>query len=662
MKLFLSLLFFILGSSAYSQVCTGGLGDPIINITFGAGIGFGPQLAPGITNMQYQNQGCVLDNAYEIVNKTNNCYAGDWLTVNSDHTGDPNGFYMLIGASDIPSDFYVQTVSGLCPGTSYQFAAWVLNMASHGGEILPNITFTIEKTDGTVLESLSTGDIPWTNPLKWDQYAFYFTTPPGISSVVLRMRNNAPGGYGNDLALDDITFRPVGPKVSISINGHTGDTVSMCPSSTNNLQFLATSENCYFSTAYQWQVSTNDGQQWTNVPGQINPIYSASPTATGNYLYRVAVAQQGNINISTCQVVSKPDTVVIWKKSNPAISISTQSNSICAGTPVNFTATPVDQGLSPHFQWTLNGTPAGTDGILFNSSTLNNGDQIQCTLVSDAACATNPAPVSNVISMSVLPNIVSSLMISSSATSICSDSLVKFTALPVNGGNQPAYQWMVNGQEVGTNEAVYSSSHLHNGDVVSAALTSSLACSNSPAYSNGITMIVNQPPVLTLTPDTVISRFSSIRLVPSITGTVLSYQWSPAVGLDDAQLRAPLASPLENTVYFLQVTSPAGCTATAWEKVTIFSDLQMPNAFTPNGDGKNDLFRIPPISPLDITRFAIFDRWGALIFTTTNGSEGWDGWFGGHMAPVDVYVWVVEYYNPIIKQRIVKKGTVELIR
>src|SRR6185312_4585254 len=137
MKYSIVFLFFLLGTAVHGQICSSGLGDPIVNIDFGAGPGFGPPLASGITNMHYMAQGCVLDNNYEIVNSSNNCFAGDWLSVNYDHTGDPDGYYMLIGASDQPSDFYVQTITGLCVSTTYQFAAWILNMASHTGEILP---------------------------------------------------------------------------------------------------------------------------------------------------------------------------------------------------------------------------------------------------------------------------------------------------------------------------------------------------------------------------------------------------------------------------------------------------------------------------------------------------------------------------------------------
>ncbi|MGZ3853669.1 MAG: hypothetical protein ACXVBX_12810, partial [Flavisolibacter sp.] len=131
-----------------TQSCTGSLGDPIVNYTFGAGVNnFGAPLAGTITNMQYVASQCPNDGYYTITNYSTGCFNNSWHTV-TDHTGDANGYYMLINASYTPSDFYVQQVDGLCSGTTYQFSAWVVNVLSRTG-ISPNITFSIEKTDGT---------------------------------------------------------------------------------------------------------------------------------------------------------------------------------------------------------------------------------------------------------------------------------------------------------------------------------------------------------------------------------------------------------------------------------------------------------------------------------------------------------------------------------
>jgi hypothetical protein len=130
---------------------------------------------------------------------------------------------MLIGASNTPSDFYLDTVRNLCANTTYEFAAWALNMmlpsgCSFTGGLRPNVTFNIEDLNGNILGSYNTGDIGTNASPTWVQYGFFFTTPASASSVVLRMTNNGPGGCGNDIALDDITFRACGPTTTASFN------------------------------------------------------------------------------------------------------------------------------------------------------------------------------------------------------------------------------------------------------------------------------------------------------------------------------------------------------------------------------------------------------------------------------------------------------------
>jgi gliding motility-associated-like protein len=663
MKKTLNLLFCLLLSLfAAAQTCSGGLGDPIVNVNFGSGTGFGPALAPGITNMNYQNSGCVLDNAYEIVNSVSGCYTGDWVTINSDHTGNPNGYFMLIGASDQPSDFFVQTVNGLCGSTEYQFAAWVVNMASHSGEILPDITFGIELTDGTLIQSLETGGIPWYSTAMWQQFAFNFTTPPGVTTVVLRMRNNAPGGYGNDLSLDDITFRAAGPSVNVSIAGHPGDTVTLCSDPANSLQFLGTVASCYSSTAYQWQQSVDNGNSWSDISGASNTNYTTNLTTAGSYLYRLTSAQTGNIGVTTCEVSSVPDTIAILPAANPAIGIQTDSLGVCAGAPVSFTATPVDGGSAPAYQWLVNGVPAsGAGGPQFSTSTLANGDRVSCQLTSNAVCPKNPYAQSNVLSMDVLPLVTPSVTITTSANNICADSVVNFTAMPVNGGLNPGYQWMVNGKAVGSDTIVFSSGALGNGDLVNVALTSSLSCA-VPASSNAIAMVLFPVPTVGLTPDTIIKGGSSIQMAPRITGTIMSYQWLPGQALNNDMIADPIASPPGNITYTLTVTTADGCTASAKETVDVFYDLAMPNAFTPNGDGRNDLFRIPPGIPVTAVRFEVFNRWGTRVFAGEGNNSAWDGTFGGKAQPAGTYVWMIGYYNPLTRQMVKRSGVVELVR
>ena len=256
-------------------------------------------------------------------------------------------------------------------------------------------------------------------------------------------------------------------------------------------------------------------------------------------------------------------------------------DSSCAGTPVSFTATPDSGGASPLYQWMVDGANVGGDSAVFTDAGLNSGDVVSCTMTSDAACVLNPVVGSNNVSIVVTPIPVSSVVIAGSGNNICQDSLVRFTATPFNGGVDPDYQWTVNGMDAGGDSVVFSDSALNNGDVVSCVMTASLTCSAPATASQPVTMIVYPLPVVMLTADTVIAGGQSLQLSPLVSGTIASYQWSPAMWLDNPGLADPIATPVGTTDYRLTVVSTNGCTASATEIVGVYYQIAMPGAFTP---------------------------------------------------------------------------------
>jgi gliding motility-associated-like protein len=109
-------------------------------------------------------------------------------------------------------------------------------------------------------------------------------------------------------------------------------------------------------------------------------------------------------------------------------------------------------------------------------------------------------------------------------------------------------------------------------------------------------------------------------------------------------------------------TNPAGCSATA--KIVIgaatTAGIIVPNAFTPNGDGHNDVLRVNAFG-VHLTYFRVYNRWGQLVFATSQADAGWDGSFGGQQAAMGAYVWMaagIDYNG----RPVVVRGTVLLIR
>lgn len=141
-----------------------------------------------------------------------------------------------------------------------------------------------------------------------------------------------------------------------------------------------------------------------------------------------------------------------------------------------------------------------------------------------------------------------------------------------------------------------------------------------------------------------------------------SYVWSPSTGLNCADCKSPFAAPYAQTTYTVTVNYLGNCIAT--ETVNVFvgngPDIYIPNAFTPNGDGDNDVFMVYGAGLRNVN-LKVFNRWGEKVFDSNNQWLGWDGHYRGQMLEPGVYTYMIEvtYLNDKKKQ---KNGTITLIR
>lgn len=446
-----------------AQLCTGSLGDPVVNITFGDGLGTNTGYTP--TNAYgYVPGGCPNDGFYSITNSSIGCFGETWHTVRSDHTG--NGAFLVVNASYTPGDFIVTKVSDLCPNITYEFAAWMLNIMDRGG-IAPNITFTIETESGEILKLYNTGDIPQTSRPTWKQYGFFFTTPVNNSTIVLRMKNNAPGGVGNDVAIDDITFRPCSAvKLSSSIVGASSDTVNVCEDTNNTFTVSADVAGTFISPAYQWQLSMDSGKIWTDILNATSLNYRQTLTLPGAYWYRITASESTAGNILACRINSNNSIINIHK--NPIVSA---------------------------------------------------------------------------------------------------------------GGNR--------------------------------------------------IMIQGNP----------------IELVGSGIGNNLVYSWSPIDDLSDATIVNPIASPILDITYKLTGTNRYGCFDEDEATIKVIKGIFVPNSFTPNNDGINDVWHIPNLEIYPNAKVSVYNRFGQRVYFVNGSNVQWDGSFKGKILPSGNYVFIIQFGN-----------------
>lgn len=160
--------------------------------------------------------------------------------------------------------------------------------------------------------------------------------------------------------------------------------------------------------------------------------------------------------------------------------------------------------------------------------------------------------------------------------------------------------------------------------------------------------------------DTIVAPGQPVQL--KATGGIL-YNWSPAMGLNDPAIANPVAVVQSNTSYILTAYSPIGCetTDTIHIKVVKGPAIYVPNAFSPNGDGRNDVFRFIPVGMTRIDYFRVFNRFGQLVYSSGDPSKGWDGTIRGTRQPNGTYVWMVSGLDYNGKPH-VEKGTVVLVR
>ncbi len=164
-------------------------------------------------------------------------------------------------------------------------------------------------------------------------------------------------------------------------------------------------------------------------------------------------------------------------------------------------------------------------------------------------------------------------------------------------------------------------------------------------------------------PDVDLTLGQSTTLNPTIsTGSVTSYNWTPSVNLSCGNCASPEATPGVTTEYLITVVDDAGCSISDSLIVRVSSpELLIPTAFSPNGDGVNDVFRA---LNKNLTKYnlQVYDRWGEMIFETSDPSEGWDGVYQGINQPLGVYVWQCNYLFSGISKSKTAKGNVTLMR
>lgn len=137
-----------------------------------------------------------------------------------------------------------------------------------------------------------------------------------------------------------------------------------------------------------------------------------------------------------------------------------------------------------------------------------------------------------------------------------------------------------------------------------------------------------------------------------------TFVWTPVQYLDNSQAITPKVVPLNDITYKLDVTSTNGCKASDQVTITVLKELKVPNAFSPNGDGINDTWKIPYLASYPGATIEIFNRYGQKVYSSTDYAKEWKGTYNGSPLPLGVYYWII---NPKNGRKQIN-GSVSIIR
>ncbi len=298
-----------------AQLCQGRPGPVIYQEAFGSGPNDGPALAPGVTTYNY---GAIWPGNYRVTNITG--VNGDAWHTSPDHTpGDVDGYMLLFDASVDAGLFFQKQLDSLCSNSRYEFSCWVMNVTKSsdcaGNSIPPDILFELRNpVSGDVLGQTTTGPIPATTGPVWGRYAITFFLPPGLNSVLVRLINNAPGGCGNDLAIDDFSFRLCSPETVQQVTICAGESFS-AGSNVYTLPGVYTEripidQSCNDSTVVTYLSWFNSliNQYVVLCRGESVQVGNNVYSETGTYLDTIELPSCDSF-ITTVVVTGDPDTI-----------------------------------------------------------------------------------------------------------------------------------------------------------------------------------------------------------------------------------------------------------------------------------------------------------------------------------------------------------------
>lgn len=631
---FFALCYFFTANA--QSTCNGVWGQYLVNQTFGQGNAtdnwYGPltTYAPGVSSSTIfvgaaGPTGGILSDGYSGLAKTPSVSGqGNWVAIN-DHTGDQYGLMMLINApSTAATVFFEYTMDDLCPNTTLKLSVWMLNanitsLTTNPIYQYPNMTLNVvDAVTNVVLGTTASGDVPADEV--WHQYSIIFNNGAS-SSIKLQLINNSVGsGYGNDLAIDDITVQPCVPESHILPKLDT----TICQSAVLNFD-ASVIASPYIPAEYQWQYSSDNGATWIDQgapSGNTSLTFNTGSLAPGTYWVRFKTGPQGLTGNYNCVAVS--DTSILHVASFPQETIN---ETLCLGSVYNFYGRYI--GLAGTYDTLVKDGP---DDICGKHVTLN--------------LTVNPPPDLTLNNANTLD--------------LCAGDTITLALKSSTSG--ATYQWIKDGTpvtgETGTQYKITTGGRY----IVAGSFN---GCTDT---SVAVQVTVRPLPQAVILYDAQsLCTYDTLAFQAEVQEDGSFYQWAPEKafrGIGGTEGPSVKGQFTESETVYLTVYSPYGCSATDSVTALVHPCCQalLPTAFSPNNDALNDYFNPVLKQRQLIVALKIFDRYGHLVYDNNDPQKGWNGnYSNGTPANAGVYMYILKYTCDDNKNYEVK-GDITLIR
>jgi gliding motility-associated-like protein len=569
------------------------------------------------------NSGFISDYEYAYPNTTEGQYwvgTDNWntsLSNCSDHTSGSGNMMLVNGAPSPNARVWSETLN-VVPNTNYNFSVWLTSLGSTNPA---DLQFWINGVNlGNTIHASNT-------TCQWNQFSSGWNSGTSSTATITIVNNNTVIN-GNDFALDDIFFGAINTKTdSVTVN-----LTGLCDS----VSIIGPDKICSASDTLTYSIYKSPGcsQQYSiEVDNSFARIVDQTETSV-----RLVFGQDGTTTIkvayaNNCKIVA--DSLSIDVKLSPASInlgpdlVTCRDSSFLLHAGPGFVSYAWQDGSSDS---TFFVTAPGTYTIL----------------------AQNLCGVQQKDSLKFIKTFAVPFAVVPSDAEVCEGDSVQFSA---SGGT--SYSWSPAANfslpNAASSRALVDATQNFTVSIVDAVCLRDTVIAIPVSASPGAQISVSKSNDVNCGND-------SSHLVAA--GGV-SYTWTPGLYITRIDNGHVTVKPPNTTTYYVQGKNAIGCVGE--DSVTVYfvkvgdQKLYVPTAFTPNGDGLNDVFRPVFIGPAAKYDFRIYNRWGQLVFRTNVPGAGWDGKFKSEKQRSDVYVYYITAEGDCNGQ-FEKKGTFVLIR